>query len=172
MANLKDCSKWNVHDDFYTRKETWEQLTPFISKDKVIYEFCLLNSNEQSKKHFEELGYKVIGNKNIDFLKNNEEDQNADILVSNIPFSTEIKIKMLKKLAELDKPFIIIMNSLNLYTRYFKQIFKDKEINFIFPSTKIHYDKYVNGEFISGKNNTSFYSIFVTYKVLDNNVWV
>ena len=51
MANLKDCTKWNIHDDFYTRKKTWEQITQFIDKDKIIYEFCLLNSNEQSKKY-------------------------------------------------------------------------------------------------------------------------
>ncbi len=172
MANLKASPNFNIHDDFYTRKETWEKITPFISKDKVIYEFCLLNSNEQSKKHFEELGYKVLGNKNIDFLENNQEEEECDILVSNIPFSTEIKVNILKKLAELDKPFIIIMNCMNLFSKYFKEIFKDKKINFIFPSTKIHYDKYVNGEFIVGKNNTSFYSIFVTHKVLDNNVWV
>tara|TARA_A100000171_G_scaffold24418_1_gene22699 strand:+ start:754 stop:1272 length:519 start_codon:yes stop_codon:yes gene_type:complete len=172
MANFQDSCKWNVHDDFYTRKETWKLITPFIEKDKVIYEFCLLNSNEQSKKHFEDLGYKVIGNKNIDFLKNNKEEEECDILVSNIPFSTEIKLKMLKKLAELDKPFIIILNSLNLFSKYFKDIFKDKKINFIFPSKKIHFDKYVNNELINGKNKTSFYSIFVTYKVIDNNVWV
>tara|TARA_S200002703_G_scaffold144924_2_gene138923 strand:+ start:929 stop:1447 length:519 start_codon:yes stop_codon:yes gene_type:complete len=172
MANLKDCSNFKVHDDFYTRKETWELITPFIPKDKLIYEFCLLNSNEQSKKYFQELGYKVIGNKNIDFLENNEEEEKCDLLVSNIPFSTDIKIKILKKLAELDKPFIIIMNSLNLFSKYFKEIFKNKKLNFIFPSIKIHYDKYKDAKLQQTKNNTSFYSIFVTYKIIDKNVWV
>lgn len=172
MANLKDCEKWNVHDDFYTRKKTWEAITPFISSDKTIYEFCLLNSNEQSKKYFQELGYNVIGNKTIDFLKDNVEEDQADILVSNIPFSSEIKKKMLKKLVELDKPFIIIMNSLNLFTKYFMDIFKDKDIYFIYPSSKIHYDKYDNGILQPTKNNTSFYSIYVCYKVIDKNVWI
>jgi|TARA_R110002033_G_scaffold125732_2_gene167799 hypothetical protein len=172
MANLKDCSKFNVHDDFYTRKQAWEQITPFISNDKTIYEFCLLNSNEQSKKYWIELGYKVIGNKTIDFLKDNVEEEQADILVSNIPFSSEIKKKMLIKLVELDKPFIIIMNSLNLFTKYFKEIFKDKDIYFIYPSSKIHYDKYQNNTLMETKNNTSFYSIYVCYKVIDKNIWI
>ena len=71
MANLKDCSKFNIHEDFYTRKKTWEQITPFIDKDLTIYEFCLLNSNEQSKKYFQELGYNVIGNRTrIKVVKN------------------------------------------------------------------------------------------------------
>ena len=172
MANFQDSSKFNIHDDFYTRKKTWAELKPFIDQDKIIYEFCLLNSNEQSKKYLEELGYKVIGNKNIDFLEYNKEEEDCDILLSNIPFSTDIKLKMLKKLVELDKPFIIILNSLNLYTKYFKEIFKDKDIYFIYPTYKIHYDKYENGKLQTTKNKTSFYSIFVTYKVIDKNVWI
>ena len=172
MANLKDCDKFNIHDDFYTRKKTWEQITPFIDKDLTIYEFCLLNSNEQSKKYFQELGYNVVGNKTIDFLEDNVEEEQADILVSNIPFSSDIKKKMLKKLVELDKPFIIIMNSMNLFSKYFKEIFKDKDIYFIYPSTKLHYDKYDKGILQPTKNNTSFYSIYVCYKVIDKNVWI
>ena len=173
MANLKDCNKWNIHDDFYTRKKTWEQITPFISNDKTIYEFCLLNSNEQSKINFQELGYNVIGNNTIDFLEDHLElEAEADILISNIPFSTDLKKQMLKKLVQLDKPFIIIMNSLSLYSKYFKDIFQDKDIYFIYPSYKIHYDKYINGELQPPRNITSFYSIYVCYKVINKNVWI
>ena len=172
MANFKDCVKWNIHDDFYTRKKTWEQITPFINKELTLYEFCLLNSNEQSKKYFQDLGYNVIGNKTIDFLKYNKEEEEADILISNIPFSSEIKKKILKKLVQLDKPFIIIMNSMNLFSKYFKEIFKNKDIYFIYPSTKIHYDKYEKGELQPTKNNTSFYSIYVCYKVINKNIWI
>jgi hypothetical protein len=172
MSMLNDNPHFNIHDDFYTRKKTWQQITPFIPQDKTIYEFCLLNSNEQSKKHFQELGYNVIGNNTIDFLESNEEEEQADILVSNIPFSTEIKQKILKKLVELDKPFIIIMNSMNLFTKYFKEIFKDKEIYFIYPSSKINFDKYIDGVLQPTKNNISFYSIYVCYKVINKNIWI
>lgn len=173
MANLKDCTYFNIHDDYYTRKEAWSQITPFLDNEKVLYEFCLLNSNEQSKKYLEELGYKVLGNRNIDFLNYNEEENDADILISNIPFSTNLKISILKKLAQLDKPFIIIMNSLNIFTKYFKDIFEGKDIYIIYPSTKIHYDKYnKNGNKIESKNNTSFYSCYVCYKVINKNVFI
>jgi len=172
MENFKDSIKWNNHNDFYTKKSTWEKITPFIPKSKIIYEFCLLHSNEQSKKYLEELGYQVIGNSTIDFLGYNKEEQDCSILVSNIPFSSNLKIRMLKKLVKLDKPFIIIMNSLNIFTKYFKEIFKDKEIYFIIPSTKIHYDKYIKGELQPPENKTSFHSIFVTYKVIDKNIWI
>ena len=130
MANLKDCSKFNIHDDFYTRKKTWEQIKDYIPKDKIIWEFCLLNSNEQSKRYLQELNFNVVGDRTIDFF--NEENKHlGEILISNIPFSTEIKIRMLKRLVELDKPFIIIMNSMNLFTKYFKEIFKDKDLYFL-----------------------------------------
>ena len=168
MANLKDCSKFNIHDDFYTRKKTWEQIKEFIPPNKVLWEFCLLNSNEQSKKYLEELNFNVVGDKTIDFFKHNM----GDILISNIPFSSDIKIRMLKRLIELDKPFIIIMNSMNLFSKYFKEIFKDKNLYFIYPSSKINYDKYENGELLETKNNTSFYSIYVCYKVIDKNIWI
>ena len=168
MANLKDCAKWNIHDDFYTRKQTWEQIKEYIPQDKVIWEFCLLNSNEQSKKYLTELGFNVVGSRTIDFF----EHDLGEVLVSNIPFSTDLKQRMLRRLVELDKPFIIIMNSLNLFSKYFKEIFEGKDIFFIYPSTKIHYDKYVDNELTTTKNNTSFYSIYVCYKIIDKNIWV
>ena len=171
MANLKDCSKFNIHDDFYTRKQTWKQIQKFIPKDKILWEFCLLNSNEQSKINLIELGYEVVGDRTIDFL-NTDFNEDYDIMITNPPFSSDIKIPILKKLAELDQPFILIMNSLNLFTKYFKEIFKDKDIYFIYPSTKIHYDKYIDSELQPTKNNTSFYSIYVCYKVIDRNIWI
>ena len=173
MAMLNDAPHYNTHDDYYTRKRDWEKIKHLVPQDKTIYEFCLLNSNEQSKIYWEELGYNVIGNKTIDFLEDNLDLENeADILISNIPFSNELKKKILRKLVELDKPFIIIMNTMNIFSKYFKEIFKDIDINFIYPTTKLHYDKYDNGVLQPTKNNTSFYSIYATYKVIDKNVWV
>lgn len=172
MANLKDSSVWNVHDDYYTRKISWEQVSHIIPKDKTLFEFCLLNSNEQSKTFLTELGYNVIGNRTIDFLKENKEEEECDILVSNIPFSGDIKKKILKKLVRLDKPFVIIMNSLNIFTKYFKETFEGKELFFVFPTKKLHYDKYEKGELQPTKNNTSFYSVYVCYKVIDKNIWI
>ena len=145
---------------------------PLIPPNKIIWEFCLLNSNEQSKKNLKELGLNVIGNNTINFLEDNSEEEEADILVSNIPFSTEIKKNILKKLVLLDKPFIIIMNSLSLYSKYFKEIFKNTDIKLIIPSYKIHYDKYINGVLQPPRNITSFYSIYVCYKVINKNVWI
>ena len=64
------------------------------------------------------------------------------------------------------------MNSMNLFTKYFKEIMEGKDIYFIYPSTKLHYDKFKDGELVESKNNTSFYSIYVCYKVIDKNIWI
>mgnify|MGYP003111747662 CR=1 FL=1 len=173
MANLKDCVKWNIHDDYFTRKETWSKIKDFIP-DKQLWEFCMLNATEsKSKENLSDLGFKVMGETNIDFLDHNEQyEKKSEVLISNIPFSSELKQKILRKLVALDKPFIIVMNSLNIFTKYFAEIFKDKEIYFIYPSTKIHYDKYKNGKFVESRNNTSFYSVYVTYKIIDKNIFL
>ena len=94
MANFKDSSKYNIHDDYYTRKDTYEAIKHLIPKDKIIWEFCLLNSNEQSKKYLQELGFNVVGDRTIDFFKHNL----GDVLISNIPFSTDIN-KNVKKIS-------------------------------------------------------------------------
>tara|TARA_B100000424_G_C22916032_1_gene487408 strand:- start:269 stop:781 length:513 start_codon:yes stop_codon:yes gene_type:complete len=170
MANLKDSPHFDNHDDYYTRKKAWEDIKEFIPEDKIIWEACLLNSNEQSKKYLEELGFNVVGNKNVDIF----DSQMGDVIITNIPFSTDIKQKILKRLNELDQPFIIIMNSMNVFTRYFREIFSDKDINFIIPSYKIHYDKFSEGKLVEQKNNTSFYSWYVCYKIpkVKKNIWI
>jgi len=75
MANFIDSPNWDIHNDYYTRKKDWDKITPYIEQNKTIYEFCLLNSNEQSKLYFQELGYNVIGNNTIDFLEDNLEEE-------------------------------------------------------------------------------------------------
>ena len=45
MANFKDSSHFEIHDDYYTPKSAWEQINHILPKDKVVWEACLLNSH-------------------------------------------------------------------------------------------------------------------------------
>jgi len=155
-----------VHDDYYTRKHTWNLIKEYIPKDKILWEACLLNSNEQSKTHLIELGFNVVGDKTINIL----EHDMGDVIVTNIPFSIDKKKQVMKRIAELNKPFIIIMNSTHIYTKYFKDIFGHLDLKYIMPSKKIHYDKYDGETFIESKNKTPFYTTFVTYNIIDKNI--
>ena len=170
MANFKDSKYFQIHDDYYTRPSTFDMILPYIPKDKVIWEAFLLNSNEQSKKYLLSKGFNVVGDNTINFFDHDL----GDIIISNPPFETQIKKRILKRLVELDKPFILIMNSLNLFTKYFHTTFKNKEkdLHFIFPRKKLHYDKYVENKLVDCGNKTSYYSIFVCYKIIKNNIFL
>lgn len=165
MANFKDSPHFEVYDDYYTPKSAWEQINHLIPKDKVVWEAFMFGSHlSKSVTNLTQLGNKVVGNVEWDFL--NCDVPEYDLIVSNPPFDKEIKIPILKRLVQLDKPFIIIMNSCNLYSNYFNDIFKEgrKDLQIIIPKGKIHFEKLINGE-TQLKTNTSFYCVYVAYKM-------
>ena len=165
MSNFKDSPHFKVHNDYYTPKYAWEWINDIIPKDKIVWEACMLNSlHSKSPQYLMELGNHVVYDIKYDMLI--DKPDNFDMIVTNIPFETEIKKKILQKLVEIDKPFIIVMNGCNMFSKYMRHIFKDKlqYLQIINPSTKIQYDKYVDNEFVKTKN-CSFYSVFVCYKM-------
>lgn len=175
MANLKDSPIFQKYDDYYTPKSAWENINHIIPKDKIIWEGCMLNSYlSQSPTYLSDLGNNIIYSHDYDILVDSPETE-YDMIITNPPFTTDIKIKILKKLVEIDKPFIIIMNSMNLFTKYLRQIFEGKmdQMQIITPSEKIHFDKLVDGELIKTKN-CSFYSVYLCYKMnLENkDLWI
>ena len=136
---------------------------------------CLLNSNGQSKKFLKELGHKVIGSTKCDCLTDTQYEKDCDMIITNPPFDLKIKKPILQKLAKMDKPFMIIMNSCNVFSNYFQEIFEGKDIYFITPRGKLYFDKYKGKKKLKDnqKNkSTSFYSIIVCYKVIDKNYFV
>ena len=109
-------------------------------------------------------GYNVVGNTEWDVL--NCYVPECDMIITNIPFETEIKKKVLERFIEIGKPFIIIMNSMNTFTNYFHKIMDLENTQIITPKRQLHYCK--DGEVEQKK--TSFYSVFVAYKMnLRNN---
>ena len=142
-----------IHDDYYTRKISWQNIIDFIPKDKVIWE-PFYSENSDSASHLKELGFDVIW-KDADFFESNE----GQIVVSNCPFS--LKKEVLTRLKELNKAFILILPSTCLQTKYFKELFEDEKIQIIFPRLKINYDKYVDVKLVEKKDNCSFYSCYI-----------
>tara|TARA_R100000781_G_scaffold10305_2_gene9915 strand:- start:38 stop:571 length:534 start_codon:yes stop_codon:yes gene_type:complete len=167
MACLNDCPKFNVDNEYYTKKKMWENIIHLIPKDKTIYEMCLLNSNSKSIEYMKELGIKnVVGDKSWDCLT--FKPIKYDMIITNIPFETNIKKKILTKLVEIDKPFIIILNSMNIYSKYFRDIFGDnlKYLQIIIPLGKIKFEKYnVETEDMEKLKDPSFYCCYLAYKM-------
>lgn len=160
MANLKDSPKFQVYDNFFTPSWVWGKITQLIPKDKIIWEACMLNAtHSKSIEIWRDFGYQVVGDTSWDILTS--EIPECDIIITNIPFETSIKQAVLKRLIEIDKPFIIIMNSMNVFSNYFQEIMNLSYTQLITPKGKLHYCK--DGE--TEKRNTSFYSLFVAYKM-------
>jgi hypothetical protein len=149
-----------------TPKSAWEDIKQYIPRDKVIWECFYGNGN--SGRYLTELGFNVI-HEDIDFYENNL----GDVLVSNPPYSDTKNI--MKRLNELDKPFIMLMPYSKINTSYFRENFKGKGIQIIIPRKRIHFLKLVNGEVPKDwKNACNFDCFYYCYKLgLPNDiVWL
>jgi len=124
-----------------TPKSAWEDIKQYIPKDKVIWE--AFYGNGKSGEYLEQLGFKVIHEK-VDFFENDF----GEIVVSNPPFTKVPKI--LKRLKELNKPFIMIMPSSKINTQYFRKLFSDEPIQIIIPKKRINFEKLINGKVPEG----------------------
>jgi|TARA_B110000503_G_scaffold140409_1_gene231251 hypothetical protein len=146
------------HDDYMTPKYAWEDIQQYIPKDKVIWEAFYGDGNSGS--YLADMGFDVI-HKDIDFFENDE----GEIIVSNPPFSEAKKI--MPRLRELDKPFILIMPSSKINTQYFRNSFKDVDdpLQIIIPRKRIQFIKLVNGEIADLENKCNFDCFYYCYKM-------
>ena len=139
-------------DNYITNKYDWERIKDYIPKDKIIWSpfYC----DGKQKEYFEDMGYNII-HQDKDFFSYTPE---YDIVIDNPPFSK--KKEILKKLKELDKPFILICPSMMLSYKYFQEDFKDIQI--LIPYKRINF-KHLN----SDKKNYSppFASFYFCYKM-------
>ena len=147
------------HDDYMTPKYAWENIQQFIPKDKVIYE--PFYGDGKSGDYLRELGFEVI-HEPVDFFENDL----GDIIVSNPPFSKSKAI--MKRLKELDKPFIMIFPASKLCTCYMRDFTKDntEPLQIIVPKKRIHFLKLINGKPIEGwKNECNFDCFYYCWKI-------
>ena len=129
------------YDDYMTPKYAWEDIKQYIPKDKVIWE--AFYGDGTSGTHLTDLGFTRTIHQPLDFFKNNI----GEIVVSNPPFS--LCEEVLVRLKELNKPFILIMPSSKINTKYFRNIFIDvvdkDPIQIIIPRKRINFVKTING---------------------------
>ena len=137
-----------------TPKYAWENIKQYIPKDKVIYE--PFYGDGASGKYLTELGFDVI-HEPVDFFENNL----GEIIVSNPPYSDCKNI--MNRLAELDKPFILIMPSSKINTSYMRNTFMNK-LQIIIPIKRINFDKMVNGQIVESKG-ANFDCFYYCYKI-------
>ena len=145
------------HDDYMTPKYVWENIQNLIPKDKVIWEPFF--GDGESGKDLQSLGFNVI-HKPIDFFDNNL----GDIIVSNPPFSKSKEI--MKRLKQLDKPFIIILPCSKINTGYMRNDYINSKLQIIIPKKRIHFLKQINGKTPDKwKNACNFDCFYYCYKM-------
>jgi len=168
-ADFKALSSYKTYDEYYTPKWVWSKIRHLVPKECVIWEACMLDAkNSKSMEIWKDFGYDIVGN--IEWYIFTCDIPQCNIIITNIPFGTEIKKKVLTRLMEIDKPFIIIMNICNTFANYFRNIMDLENTQIIIPKGKLHFQK--DGE--KEEKNTSFYSCFVAYKMnlKTNQLWI
>ena len=133
-------------DEYYTPKHAWTAIEQYIPKDKVIWE--AFYGDGSSGTFLREMGFETIC-EDVDFFDNDL----GDMIMSNPPFSKCKEI--MPRLALTDKPFILIMPSSKINTNYFRDNFKDKNIQIIIPRRRIAFIK--NGIQTKSCNFDCFY---------------
>ena len=167
MANFVDSNQFRNQDQYYTPMDVWEVVSHLLPKEGVVWEACMKDAvQSKSPDILAELGCKVVFDTSIDCLTH-EPEQHYDSIVTNIPFSNVLKKQILQRFVELDKPFLIIMNSMNIYTKYIREIFGEnlKHLQVIQPYGKLQFIELMEDQSLKRKNNCSFYCVFLAYKM-------
>ena len=119
----------NDNNNFITNIDTWKIIKKYIPTNKKIWSpfFC----DGKQKEHFKELGFDIL-HQDEDFFEHDK----GDIIVDNPPFDNLRKI--LTRLKEINKPFIMIMPSSKINAVWFQKMFKD-DLQIIIPLKKISF---------------------------------
>jgi len=162
MANF-DPKSFMKHDCYMSPKYAWENIAHLIPKDKVIWE--AFYGDGESGKYLTELGFETI-HEPVDFFENDL----GECIVSNPPFSKSKDV--MRRLKELDKPFIIILPASKICSQYIRENYKNSELQIIIPPKRIHFNKLVDGKQPENWKNACFFDCFYyCYKMgLDKDI--
>ena len=147
-----------TNDEYYTPKTAWQNIAHLLPRDKTIWE-CFYSPNSKSATYLRELGFKCVYEP-VDFFDKTPPDLNADYYVSNMPFS--LKREVFTRLKEVGLPFVMIVPTLCIQTKYFQDLFGDDKIQLILPYKKIQYESVTKDLHPRG---CAFYSCYVCYKM-------
>ena len=150
LAQLKKDDEW------YTPLSAWINIKEYIPTDAIIYE--PFSGDGQNKRNLQSLGYSVINNTEEDFFLS-EDHKRCTHIISNPPFSK--KKEIFKKLKEINKPFILIIPTTSLQTKFTNNIFGG-EIQVILPSYRI---QFLPSDKTKKYNSCSFTSCYLCYKM-------
>jgi hypothetical protein len=147
------------NDEYYTPKYIWEAILNYLDPTKIYLDPFYGNGGNID--NLNQLGINCVGG-NIDCFEALHE-LNYDIILTNSPFSKPILTEFLYNLSALDKPFIIILPITKIFSKYFKQAFRQyRSIQIIIPKSRL---KFIDSTRPNNKSNPSFCCCYVAYKL-------
>ena len=148
-----------VNDEYYTKKETWEDILHYLDHTKVYIDPFYGDGGNIN--NLNELGINCIG-ADLDYF-DALDNLDYDIIITNSPFSRNILIEFLYNLSALDKPFIIILPITKIFSKYFKTSFRQyKHIQIIIPKSRL---QFIDPTRPNNRSNPSFVCCYVCYKM-------
>lgn len=122
-------------DEFQTPPEALDILIPYLKKKWIIWE-CAWGKGSLAK-NLEKKGFKVIGYKSHDFLKNGFPKFKFDCIITNPPYSK--KEEFLRVCYAYGKPFALLMPLTALEGKARGEIYKKYGIQLIIPNRRINF---------------------------------
>ena len=149
-------TKFTKFDDYSTPASAWKAIKQYIPKHKTIWEPFW--SDGKSGEYLKRLGFKVVHDKSLNFFY---EDRGA-IVVTNPPYS-DLPMVLERLVKTLDKPFIMILPTSKINTKYFREILGKNidQIQLIIPKKRIQFDRIPE----SKKKNCNFDTFYYCYKM-------
>ena len=146
----------SLNNEWNTPKYVWDKIIPFIPRDKTIWD--PFYNDGSSGKYLTSKGFDIVHNDN-DFW----DSDRGEIVITNPPYKlkyiTKTKEQIMKRLIELDKPFMLLLPSTTIQTQYFKSL-HNKHFQLIIPQEKYDFERY-EGD----KTKCPFYTLWVCYKM-------
>ena len=165
---------YNVQDEYYTPSVLVELIVPYLKKweqDFIIKNerkpvIWLPFDTEESKY------YQILKEKDFNIIRSHLDDgkdffeyqpEQFDIIVSNPPFSTKLKI-FERIIFDLKKPFVLLMNMMAVNYSEIGNLFQfvNPKIQFIIPDKKVSFDG----------NTSSFCSGYVCFDFIDHTEFI
>ena len=149
------------NDECYTPDVVWDNISCYLpSQDSIVYE--PFYGQGHTFRYLQNKYSTVLGKEDLDFFSNESSEllNRCDYVISNPPFS--LKFKIVKRLVEYNKPFILLFPLGSINTSAFLSAFDNEieNVSIIIPNGRIKY--IVNG---SVQNSPSFESCYLCYKM-------
>ena len=146
--------KLHKFDKINTPPEALDYIEKYLNKNLIYWEFCY--GDGFLAKELEKRGFKVVGNKDIDSLK---EEVKCDFIITNVPFSNNKDF--IERAIKLNKPFALLIRLEHLGGVRAFSLLKDLNFQIIIPKKRINYitPKMLRGEKVGG---SQFHSIWIT----------